>query len=828
MADAIEQRDFFISFNGADLAYAEAIDAALKNAGFTTYFHHIDLLPGGNIPKWMDDALMNSGQMLALYSPEYVADEAVYSEAERYARFWQDSRGAKFKIIPVVLRDVKFTPLMGVYKRIGAKGMTPAQAASAVVAALKKPDEVQQREVLHSVEPQPKIFNVLYRHNPNFTGRFEAMDSLQKSLRDGNAAITAVAGMGGVGKTTLAAEYCHRFGGRFGGVWWVRAEQEPVMLADLATLGQRLGLAATDNIEADARATLESVTSRSEPWLMVYDNAPNPDAVTNWLPAGAVRCLITSRFTRFDGIATVTQLDQWSKELTVDYLLGRTGREDRTGALRLADTLGGLPLAAEQAAVFLRDRKGITFEDYAQEISRLIKQERPTGAKGDYPDTVYAAFVKSLEALGAIKGGKTALDLLRLCAFLSPDGVDEGLLLVESANKQLPTNFSAAMADRFDREDAAAALATLSLVRREDRLIGPALIFHRLLLEVVRDWMGASARELWAEAAVRLVDRQFPWNPADDLSQWLLCSRLITHVASLEAHAPHTNAINQRLDRLLNQASVYLAVRGNRTGALNMALASVALARLTAEDNPLGLATSLSNLGAFYTDLKNLNKAEDCFREALSIQEPRLDSNDPALATTLSNLAGVHRELGQFAQVEPLLLRVADVMKSAYGAESLEYGISLMNLDSLYDDWAERTGDLEKRRIAQDYSARALSVTTAALGFRHPQTSGCHANLSILRARREDWVGATEQAERAVAIMLSLDLAEHPDTLNWASVLATVWKRSNQMDKAVRLEAGDILDLLPVIAQIEAEHRTWVAEDSKNRGFGPPSPYAKN
>ena len=51
-----------------------------------------------------------------------------------------------------------------------------------------------------------------------------------------HAAITAFAGTGGIGKTTLAAEYCHRFGGLYGGVLWIRAEQEPVMLADLQSL----------------------------------------------------------------------------------------------------------------------------------------------------------------------------------------------------------------------------------------------------------------------------------------------------------------------------------------------------------------------------------------------------------------------------------------------------------------------------------------------------------------------------------------------------------------------------------------------------------------
>ena len=333
----------------------------------------------------------------------------------------------------------------------------------AVVAALKKAEESEQRKVIQSVERLPKLFNVFFRHNPNFTGRFEAMASLQKSLHEGNAAITAVAGLGGVGKTTLAAEYCHRFGGLYGGVWWVRAEQEPVMLADLAALGLRLGLTATGNIEADARAALEGVAGRSEPWLMIYDNAPNADAVAKWLPEGVVRSLITSRSTLFDTLATVTRLDQWSNEVTAEYLLARTARDDKEGALRLAHGLGGLPLAAEQAAVFLRNRKGISFDDYCKEITRLIKEERPVGTKGEYPDTVYAAFVKSLKTLNEMRGGDVALDLLRLCSFLSPDGIELSLLLTDQHNEILPENFTKIMNNKFSREDVLAALVALSL-----------------------------------------------------------------------------------------------------------------------------------------------------------------------------------------------------------------------------------------------------------------------------------------------------------------------------------------------------------------------------
>jgi TIR domain/Tetratricopeptide repeat len=648
VADAKASRDFFISFNSADLEFAKAIDAALRAEGFSTFYHPRDLGPGGNIPIWMDEALMNSAQTLALYSPDYTKDKAVYSKAERYASFWQDPTGDKRKLIPVVLRDTTFTPLMAMLSRIEVKDLTAAEAAARVVKRLKATDETESRDRWRAGLPLPKTFNVLYRPNPNFTGRFEALITLHQSLlARTHAAITAFAGMGGIGKTTLAAEYCHRFGGLYGGVWWIRAEQEPVMLADLQALGEKLGIASEGNIEADVRACLDRLKSLPEQWLLVYDNAPNPDAVRKWLPVGAVRCLITSRNTEFGAIAPVARLDQWPDEVTADYLLTRTRRNDAAGAARLAKCLGGLPLAAEQAAVYLGPRGGVSFDDYGSEIARLIKQPRPDGARGDYPDTVYAAFVKSLETadqgnksrtvldlvrrcalfvkssgkIRVAEKGQIALDIVRLCAFLSPDGVDLGLLTDARSKEVLPATLAIAVADKFLREDALAALTTLSLLRQESGPAGAVLIFHRLLLEVARDWMGEDARAFWGDAAVRLVDRAFPTNVTTEPSSWPSCASLMPHVAPLEAHAPRTGAAGKGLGHLLNQAGLYLAERGDHEGALALAERSVALMRLTLVDDPLALAHGINNLVFHYGELGRLEEAEKAYREKLEIEE---------------------------------------------------------------------------------------------------------------------------------------------------------------------------------------------------------------
>jgi tetratricopeptide (TPR) repeat protein len=820
----IDHRDFFISFNSADLAYAEAIDAALRAAGFTTHFHPRDLKAGSNIPQWMDESLMASAQTLALYSPDYVKDEAVYSRAEHYATWWQDPRDDRRKLIPVLLRDTTLTPLIAPISRIEVMGLTPKEAAARVVERLKAPKETEQRGRWRKLQALPEIFRAPYRPNPNFTGRFEDLENLHRALGDhATVAVTAIAGTGGIGKTTLAAEYCHRFGGQYGGVWTVRAEESAVMLADLQELAKDLKVGTGENTEADAKAALKRLKSETHPWLLVYDNAPNPDAVSEWLPEGAVRCLITSRSADFGAIAVVTELDYWPETITADYLLSRTKRADAAGAMRLAKALSGLPLAAEQAATYLVPRPGVSFDDYAADIARLIKQPKPKGARGEYPDTVYAAFVRSLETLREMESGEIALDILRVCAFLAPDCIELWLLTAGCDKEILPVALAASMAKKVKREDAFAALTSLSLLRREDAGDGSVLIFHRLLLEVVRDWMDEETRVFWADTAVQLVNHSFP---SVEVKTWEVCARLMPHVVALDTYARRSCLAGKGLDRLLNQAGIYLAQRGDREGALAFAQRSIALFRATRADS-VDLAIAIDNMAGLCVDLDRLKEAEEAYQEALTIKERHLGRNDAVVAITLSNLTELYLKRKDFDKAEQLLTRVAEVMKAAHGIQSTYYGTALANLCALYVEWAKEPGQQNRNSQAREYGARALAVTRAACGERHNSTATRYNNMGLVKNNLADWLGAVSDMERAVAIMLSLDLAQHPTTQRRIRDAIDFWEHSDQNDKAARLRAGDISDLLPVIAKVETEHRAWVAQDPKNRHFGPPSPFAK-
>ena len=69
---------------------------------------------------------------------------------------------------------------------------------------------------------------------------------------EGRVAITALHGLRGVGKTTLAAAYAERYRGDYRATWWIRAQAETSMRADLVALGIRLGWVGADDKEEPA------------------------------------------------------------------------------------------------------------------------------------------------------------------------------------------------------------------------------------------------------------------------------------------------------------------------------------------------------------------------------------------------------------------------------------------------------------------------------------------------------------------------------------------------------------------------------------------------
>jgi hypothetical protein len=89
MADAPGgKRDFFVSFNQADRAWATWIAWALEEAGYSVFFQDWDFT--GNFVLEMDKAHAQSRCTVAVLSPDYLPSR--FAAPEWAARFAQDVR----------------------------------------------------------------------------------------------------------------------------------------------------------------------------------------------------------------------------------------------------------------------------------------------------------------------------------------------------------------------------------------------------------------------------------------------------------------------------------------------------------------------------------------------------------------------------------------------------------------------------------------------------------------------------------------------------------------------------------------------------------------
>jgi hypothetical protein len=275
-------------------------------------------------------------------------------------------------------------------------------------------------------------------------------------------------GLRGVGKTTLAAAYAEHHRKDYRATWWIRAETESTIRADLVGLGVRLGWVSAEEKEEPAlTAVMERLRDEGDGILLVYDNANNSEEIRKYLPrSGALRIIVTSDAPNWRGVAVPVAIRVWPKEVGADYLIAQAGRSaERGAALALSEALGGLPLAHEQAAAYC-DRLGISLAEYLKRFEatpvNLLDTEKD--APAEYHDRITVAKTFALAIDKAAKLHPAAEPLIIYAALLAPEPIP--LFLFSEAREKFGKPFASNLAgDGLD--EAVAALRAFALLDRE-------------------------------------------------------------------------------------------------------------------------------------------------------------------------------------------------------------------------------------------------------------------------------------------------------------------------------------------------------------------------
>ncbi|MEU6597363.1 tetratricopeptide repeat protein [Streptomyces flaveolus] len=374
--------------------------------------------------------------------------------------------------------------------------------------------------------PAPTALDALPPRAAGFTGREQELVRLMAALDpsgpggEQDVLVTAVSGLGGIGKTALAvrAAYAAREAGWFpGGVLFVdlHGYDDVPVTADqaLQSLLRALGVE-PEHIPAtaDERAGLyRSVLAGREAVLIVADNVSSPDQVRPLLPGGLRhRALVTSRDRLAQLGARLVPLDQLTPEAAYE-LLDRALRiadpednrivEEVEAASRLAGLCGYLPLALQIAVALLAEDPGKPVAELADELGTSYDR---LAALDDGDRSVRAALNLSYRRLPADQAR-----LLNLLALAPGPEVSEEMAAVLAGAEQPPL---------WDLR----ALARAHLVERGN---APGC---RRMHDLVRAFGAAvvagdqSLRKEGEEARERVLRHYVRWvKAADDRLRWL-------------------------------------------------------------------------------------------------------------------------------------------------------------------------------------------------------------------------------------------------------------------------------------------------------------------
>ncbi|WP_176985332.1 FxSxx-COOH system tetratricopeptide repeat protein [Asanoa ishikariensis] len=815
--------DVFVSYAGPDRPWAEWAAWQLQDAGYSVELDVWHWQTGDNVALRMNDALERAGRILMLWSPAYFDPNRFTSD--EWTALMAERPEERPHLVPLRISEVTPPRLLAPLAYRDVYGLDEEQARRSLLEAVggkrdargqpEFPGTAKQTPLRESPPRlpgvQPPVWNVPQR-SPLFTGRDGLLATVREKFVGGRGSVVqAMHGMGGVGKTTLAIEYAHRFAGSYDMVWWIDAEQATLIGDMFIALGIEAGWVSVDAPTADASALVLQRLRRATGWLLIFDNAPRREGLHRWLPQGTGHVLITSRDPGWNQLADPLPLPEFARLESLALLRRSLPNIAHDRADELAHRVGDLPLAVAQAAQVLGET-GMLVADYLAMLDKQTSLILAEGAPDNYPAPLAAVVQTTVQRLAS--EDEAAVQLLRLCAQLGPEPIPTDLFTAAPAALGKPLAELVTMPMAFGhtmRRIGAYGLA---------RLDEGTLQLHRLTQAILRDSAGEvdqPALRLQAETVLAAS----PMDDGRDPARWPRWAQLIPHLTALD---PSTST-HHELRQLTCDASSYLIAHGDVEAAhafcahlysewqqrlgpddsqtlfvgTNLAIAYTSMGRyadayrLNEEiydrrrrafgDDHVDTLISASDLAVCLDYLGRYDEALRLDRDVYERRRRLLGDDHRDTLNSLSNLAAVLSDLGSHDEALPLSQDALERCQRVFGADHYQTLTAATNLAGALNR-VDRHDDAV--RIGRDGYERCQRV----LGDNHSDTLSAANNLAValyhlgqrdeaLRLSRD----AYERCQRALG-------DDHPYTLLAASNLAAMLHDLGRRDEAFRL-SGD-------------------------------------
>jgi len=657
--------------------------------------------------------------------------------------------------------------------------------------------------------------------NPNFVGRRTDLNKLHDRLQETKRlAITAVSGMGGIGKTALALQYAYEQADFYaeGRLWLTVGAGFAEEIVSFGRSPLQLGIDQGLAIAEKVRAVWQSWPGES-PVLIVIDNVNKEQdysEIKPFLPTDArFKVLMTSRI-KFAGVSDLP-LDVLPLLEAVALLETLAGSEQRVweAAEVLCQRLGCLPLALSLVGSYLGNDRGLTLADVTQQLQAKgletgwLNQADPSVAERGLKAAIdlsweilesrvqdFACFL-SWFAYAPIPWYlvKSAIKILqetirelqpksnvfkKVWNFLNQPLFSQNSHSFATPIPQEQTNSLNTEKLNFinsDLQDLRQILSRFHFLEIEDRTL-PSYKIHPLLQQYLRDKASQQIDPDYRKSLVQAIIQE---------AEKIEYRSTVQQLEALRPALPHITEVAEVwigdiiYENNIITPSTCLAAFYENLVDYPQAEYWYKKARTTAQEclpaQHSDTTVILNGLAILYKSQGKYREAEPLYLEALTIDRASLPPNHPNLAIDLNNLAGLYESQGKDNEAEPLYQEALTIKRGNLPPNHPSLAKGLNNLAALYYSQG-------KYNEAEPLFQEALAIDRASLPPNHPDLAGDLNNLAGLYYSQGKYSEAEPLFQEALAIDRASLPPNHPDLAGDLNNLAVLYRSQGKYSEA--------------------------------------------
>lgn len=651
-------------------------------------------------------------------------------------------------------------------------------------------------------------------------------------------------GLGGVGKSQLAIEYCYRTSETAAQknqpiwVFWIHAETQARVEEDFRFIADTVKLSGRKDPKADIPQLVQQWLRNRENgrWLLVLDNAEEASvrfnvnhnstgatpqegqdrALSTYLPQDSHGSILTTARNKdvarkltgnYNAIIEVVPM---CKDQALELLSKKAGKQpDMEHGAALVEALEYMPLAISQAGAYIQQQAPrSSIKKYLEEfrkserrkISLLNWDEESLRRDRSASNSVIVTWQISFESIRSER--PSAADLLSLMSFFDRQGIQEWLvrppynITSQNSNTEECDHDGFKHSESEDDDDS-------DVSSPSDASEDPAVQAFKDDLTVLRNYCLISldktgdvfgmhslvqlATRKWLDADKRMeqfkerfISQMAREFPVGQYRNWATCQKLFAHAERAIIHRPIGGKPLEEWALVLYNGSWYAHGQGRYSLAEAMAKKSWDAWRKTLGNEYKAAWDSKSMAGQALLKQGKYQEAEELFVELVELQKQKLGPTHPATLINTVNLATTYTDQGHWEKAENLLVDVIKIRRQKLGPTHLSTLSSMGTLATTYYHQG-------RREEAEKLLLEVLETFKQELGPTHLRTLAIMNNLASTYIKRKH----LEEAEKLLTEVIETYRQEvgptHLNLLEAMINLASLFRGQRRLKEAEKL-----------------------------------------